>query len=71
MAKESMAWHHKSLRQREEYLRRGEQEAFAMLEQLDQQRQRVERYRAQVERAQREGRDGFDEDRFPPKKGGE
>jgi hypothetical protein len=71
MAKESMAWHEECLRQREAYLNEGEKHGRELLEHIGQERQRLERYRAQIERAKREGRDGFDAEKFLPKKGGE
>jgi hypothetical protein len=40
-----------------------------MLERAKRQRAECERYRAQIERAKREGRDGFDAEKFLPKKG--
>jgi predicted RNase H-like nuclease (RuvC/YqgF family) len=71
MAKESIAWHEECLRSSERYLKQREEQARKLLEHVAEDRQIVERYRAQIERAKREGRDGFDAEKFLPKKGGE
>jgi predicted RNase H-like nuclease (RuvC/YqgF family) len=71
MAKESIAWHEECLKSSERYLKQREEQARKLLEHVAEDRQIVERYRAQIERAKREGRDGFDAERFLPTKGGE
>jgi hypothetical protein len=69
MAKASIAWHEECLMSSEAYLEEREEQSRKLLEQVAEHRLRVERYRAQIERAKREGRDGFDADKFLPKKG--
>jgi molybdopterin-guanine dinucleotide biosynthesis protein A len=71
MPKQSMAWHENAFKKYERYLKEQEQRARRILKQLETERVECERYRAQIERAKRERRDGFDAERFLPKKGGE
>jgi hypothetical protein len=71
MGKQSIAWHEAALEQTERHVRIAVAAAETMLERAKRQRAECERYRAQIERAKREGRDGFDAEKFLPKKGGE
>jgi hypothetical protein len=71
MTKQSIAWHEECLMSSEAYLKEREEQLRKLLEQVVEHRLIVDRRRAQIERAKREGRDGFDADKFLPKKCGE
>ena len=71
MAKQPVGWHQECLKNSMESLRCERAELERLQQRVDRQQARVERLQQQIERALREGKDGFDADRFEPKKGGE
>ena len=69
--KRPIKWHEESLKARERGIQRKEAELETLAEMLAESRQDAERLRSQIARAKRLGKDGFDEERFQPEKGGE
>ena len=69
--KRPIMWHEESLAQWERHIAEGEQELQPLANRLAKLRQDAERLRSQIARAKRMGKDGFDEERFQPEKGGE
>jgi hypothetical protein len=62
--KQSMQWHYDSLANTMACLEREKRHLDVLQEAWRKQMQRACDYRAQIERAEKEGRDGFDPDRF-------
>jgi len=69
--KRPIKWHEESLEAYERHIKRIEEELQSLAERLATSRQLAERLRSQIARAKRLGKDGFDEEKFQPEKGGE
>ena len=69
--KHSIEWHERSLAAWERHIKQREEELQNLAERLAKLQQDAERLRSQIARAKRLGKDGFDEERFQPEKGGE
>jgi len=70
MAKEPIWWHRERLTNSMEHQRRQVADLERLQQKVAADQASIERLQQQIERAVREGRDGFDADRFEPKKGG-
>lgn len=69
--KRPIKWHEEGLALWERRIARGEEDLQRLADRLAKLRQDAERLRSQIARAKRMGKDGFDEERFQPEKGGE
>ena len=69
--KRPIEWHEEGLAHWERHIAEGEEELQRLAKRLTKSRQDAERLRSQIARAKRLGKDGFDEERFQPEKGGE
>ena len=69
--KRPIKWYEEGLAHWESRIAEEEKELQRMAERLAKSRQDAERLRSQIARAKRLGKDGFDEERFQPEKGGE
>ena len=64
--KMSTGWHKNRLKNWAASVDRKEREAAKLLDEIARDRKELEHLKAQIERAEREGKDGFDADRFLP-----
>jgi len=64
MAKRPLAWHKECLKNREAYVSRKQAELESAAARLRQDNLENAIYREQIRRAEEEGRDGFDAERF-------
>jgi hypothetical protein len=69
--KRSIEWHEEGLAHWESRIAEEEKELQRRANHLARSRQGAERLRSQIARAKRLGKDGFDQERFQPEKGGE
>ena len=67
--KQTIAWHKECLANSESWLLEEWCKIQRMQEALEKAREWQTFYRAQIERAEREGRDGFDREKFGTKRG--
>lgn len=62
--KNSIDWHMQCLKNSESSLEQKKRELARIVASLNQDTDRVVKYKQQIERAMREGKDGFDSDKF-------
>ena len=70
MGKQSIAWHQQCIANLRRSMASTTKQLMALQQERDEQWERLKQYEAQIARAIAEGRDGFDADKFNPKKGG-
>ena len=66
--KQSIEWHKQCLTSSEHYLQRAKKEMERAQRDYEKSKQRFELYSAQIEMAEKAGKDGFDSDRYGLKK---
>lgn len=66
--KQGLQWHKECLKNRESHLEREEQELDRLLIAIERSRQEVALYKAQIKLAEKEGKDGFDSERYAIKR---
>ena len=69
--KRPIKWHEECLANKENWLAHLELQHKAETRKLEESRAALQKLRLQIARAKRLGKDGFDEERFQPEKGGE
>ena len=69
--KRPIKWHEECLASGENWLVHLELQHKAATRKLEERRAALQKLRSQIARAKRLGKDGFDEERFQPEKGGE
>lgn len=71
MAKRPVEWHQECLKNAMLWHEQIAAAIAKLQEQFNRNQASIERLQEQIERALREGKDGFDADKYEPKKGGE
>ncbi len=69
--KRPIKWHEECLANGENWLAQLELQHKAATRKLEKSRAALQQLKSQIARAKRLGKDGFDEERFQPEKGGE